>query len=256
MLIDAHAHLDRYESELDAALQEIRQHGILTVCVSMDIASYERNLEVSKRCELVLPTFGVHPWNAPQYVARLEDLRGAIEASPMLGEIGLDYRFVQDAAQYPAQRQVFEFFLAAASRQDKIVNLHASGAEEDVLRLLDRYGVRRAIVHWYAGPLDVLHELAGRGVCFSVGVEALHSEHIRAIAREVPLEQLLTETDNPGGLKWLIGKLGMPVAIKEVIQTLAELRETTTEAMVQTVQENWLRLIRDDARLQCCLPKS
>jgi TatD DNase family protein len=246
MLIDAHSHLDRYEDALESALGEITQHRIFTVSNSMDLPSYRQNLAIGETCELVLPTFGVHPWNAPEYVDRLESLNDAIEQSPILGEIGLDHHFVDDAAQYPAQRKVFEFFLAAASAQDKIVNLHTKGAEADVLRLLDRYDIQRAIVHWYSGPLDVFRELVAGGIYFTIGVEVRHSEHIRTIARELPSEQLLTETDNPGGPKSFIGTLGMPLLIKDVVQALAELRGVTARAIVQTVQANFARLIRDD----------
>jgi len=250
MLIDAHAHLDRYGDALESALEEITRHRIFTISNSMDLPSYRCNLEIGERCELILPTFGVHPWNAPEYADRLEDLNEAIGQSPMLGEIGLDYYFVDDASQYPAQRKVFEFFLAAAEEQEKMVNVHTKGAERDVLHFLDRYDIQRAIVHWYSGPLDVFRELVARGTTFTVGVEVLYSEHIQTIARELPSEQLLTETDNPGGPKSFIGGFGMPLLIRDVIQALAELRRTAVEDIIQTVQNNFVRLIRDDPWLR------
>lgn len=249
MLIDAHAHLDRYGDGLESALSEITQHGIFTISNSMDLPSYERNLEIARRCELVLPIFGVHPWNAPEYVDRLKDLSDALEHSPMIGEIGLDHHFVEDPSAYPAQRQVLEFFLTAANEQGKIVNLHTKGAEREILGLLDRYGIRRAIVHWYSGPLDVFGEMVERGVTFTVGVEVLHSDHIRAIARQVPSRQLLTETDNPGGPKSYTGALGTPLLVREVVEALARLRETTAEAVTETVQANLARLVEGDPRL-------
>ena len=250
MLIDAHAHLDRYEDDrLEAALEEIVQHRIFTVSNSMDLPSYQRNLEIARSCEFVLPTFGVHPWNAPEYADRLGDLGGAIERSPMLGEIGLDFYFVEDASQYPDQRKVFEFFLAAAREQGKIVNLHTKGAEREVLGLLDRYDIQRTIVHWYSGPLDIFRELVARGVTFTIGVEVLYSDHIQTLARELPAEQLLTETDNPGGPKGYIGTLGMPLLIGDVVQETADLRKTSVEDVVETVQANFVRLIQDDPRL-------
>ena len=250
MWIDAHAHLDRFDlvddRALDAALAEIDGHRILTISNSMDLPSYRRNLEISERCDLVIPTFGVHPWNAPEYADRLPDLCASIEQSPMIGEIGLDYHFVQDTAAYPAQRKVFEFLLSAARDQDKIVNVHTKGAREDVLALLDRYQVPRVIAHWYSGPLGILGEMIDRGATFTVGVEVLHSDHIQAIARAIPLEQLLTETDNPGGPMGFIGEPGMPVLVKDVVRGIAEAKRTTAEAIVQAVEANLLALIQDD----------
>lgn len=253
MFVDAHSHVDRYElvdeEALGSALAEVTQHGILTVSNAMDLPSYKRNLEISEMCSLVLPAFGVHPWNAPEYAGSLDDLSEAIEVSPMLGEIGLDHCFVKDTSTYPAQRKVLEFFLGAAREQEKIVNLHTKGAEREVLELMDQYDLPRVIVHWYSGPLDIFREMMSRGVYFTVGIEVLYSEYIQTIAQEVPQHQLLTETDNPGGPKGFIGVPGTPVLVQDVVQGVAEARRTTTESIVQTVQANMLELIRDDRRL-------
>jgi TatD DNase family protein len=249
VLIDAHAHVDRYGDALPAALQEIERHRILTISNAMDLESYQRNLEITAGCSWVLPIFGVHPWNAVQYVTRLEELGEAIAASPMLGEIGLDHYFVEDRSEYPAQRTVFEFFLAAARKQGKVVHLHTKGAEAEVLDLLRQHGIQRAVVHWYSGPLDTFRELLALGAYFTVGVEVLYSDHIRTIARELPLERLLTETDNPGGPKSLIGRPGTPLLIQDVVQGLADLRSTSAASIRGAAKANLARLLRNDIRL-------
>ncbi len=246
MLIDAHAHLDKYGEYLAAALEEIEQHRMFTWAVSMDLPSYRRNLEIATRCGLVLPTFGIHPRRAPDYASRLAELSPWIEQSPAIGEIGLDFHWVGDSSQYPAQRKVCEYFLAAAREQKKIVNLHIKGAEKEVLDLLERYDIARAIVHWYSGPLDILRALADYGAYFTLGVEILTSEEIRHIARAVPLDRILTETDNPGGLKWLNGTLGTPKIILEVIDQIAAVKQETARAIVRAVEENFCRLAGND----------
>jgi TatD DNase family protein len=249
MLIDAHAHLDQYGDDLPAALEEIETQRILTWAVSMDIASYRRSLEIGAMSALVLPTFGVHPRRAPEYAGRLPDLNPWIERSPALGEIGLDFHWIEDSSQYAAQREVFEYFLAAAREQNKIVNLHTKGAEKEILDLLGRYEVKRAIVHWYSGSLDILGALVDYGAYFTVGVEILTAEKIRQIARAVPLWQILTETDNPGGLQWLNGTMGMPAIVLDVVEEIAALKQTTPEAVAQAVEENFHRLIDGDAEI-------
>jgi TatD DNase family protein len=246
MLIDAHVHMDRYEGELDRAMEEIRLNRIFTVSTSMSIPSYQRNLKIAGRCGHILPTFGVHPWNASGYSERLEELDPCIERSPMLGEIGLDYHYVKHAHRYPAQRKVFEHFLAAAARQDKVVNVHTKGAEADVLELLDRYGPSRVIVHWYSGPGDILAGMIRRGYYFTIGVEVTQSETIRGIALRIPGNRLLAETDNPGALKWLSGSPGMPSAIRTVLDALASIRQTTPRAIEAAVHSNFLELVSRD----------
>ena len=249
MFIDAHAHLDRSEDKLESALEQINQNRILTMSNSMDLPSYKQNLEIGKRCDLVLPTFGIHPWNAPEYADQLENLEDTVEKTPIIGEIGLDYHSAEYAFQFPAQRKVFEFFLEAAKEQNKIVNLHTRGAEKEVLVLLKEYEIQRAIIHWYSGPLDILDKLVDEGTYFTIGVEILDSEHIKTIAQRLPMDRLLTETDNPGGQMWVKGILGMPSVIKEVIQVSAEVKNTTEQVIIQTVETNFARLIQDDPRL-------
>jgi TatD DNase family protein len=246
MLIDAHTHLDRYEDKLKSALKEITQHKIFTLSNSMDLPSYKQNLEIGRKCDLVLPTFGIHPWNASEYADQLEDLKEAVEKTPIIGEIGLDYHSAEYAYQFSAQRKVFEFFLEKAKEQNKIVNLHTRGAEKEVLVLLKEYEIQRAIIHWYSGSLDILDKLVDAGAYFTIGVEILDSEHIKTIAQRLPMERLLTETDNPGGQMWVKGILGMPSVIKEVIQILAEVKNTTEQVIIQTVEINFARLIQDD----------
>jgi TatD DNase family protein len=250
MLIDAHVHIDKYGADLNQALQEIRTHDIFTVAVAMDVPSYRRSLEIGDECNLVLPTFGIHPRWAPEYLDRLNELSLIIEQSPAIGEIGLDFHWVKESAQYPAQLKVLEYFLAAAREQNKLVNLHTKGAEKQILNLLERYDIRRAIVHWYSGPMDILRDLVQFGAYFTVGVEVSYSETIQAIAHEIPDHLLLTETDNPGGLKWLKGVVGMPTDVWNVIHVIARVRNSSPEAVSQTVHANFLRLIKDDAWLK------
>ena len=246
MLIDAHVHLDKYGDRLDDALREIEGRRIFTVATAMDAPSYGELTRIATRSPLVLPTFGVHPRRAPQVASRLSDLSPLIERSPAIGEIGLDFHWEKDESNYPAQRRVLEFFLAAAREQNKFVNLHTKGGEKDILDLLDKYGISRAIVHWYSGPMDVLRAMAQFGCYFTVGVEVLYSDWIKTIAQTVPDDLLLTETDNPGGLKWLAGEPGMPRAIESVLGALAELRASTPQRIEQLVYKNFTRLIADD----------
>ena len=250
MLIDAHVHIDKYGADLNQALQEIRSYHIFTIAVAMDVPSYKRSVEIGDECALVLPTFGIHPRRAPEYVDRLGELSPFIERSPAIGEIGLDFHWVKENFQYPAQLKVLEYFLAAAREQNKMVNLHTKGAEKNILELLERYDIQRAIVHWYSGPLDILRALIQFGAYFTVGVEVCYSDTIRAIAREIPDHLLLTETDNPGGLKWLTGVVGMPKDVQNVLDEIARLRNISSQRVAQNIHANFLRMIDTDPWLK------
>jgi TatD DNase family protein len=252
MLIDAHVHLDKYGELLDQALREIEEEQIFTVATAMDLPSYLELKKIGERSELVLPTFGIHPRRAAEYADRLHEIGRHIESSPAIGEIGLDFHWVKDASTYPAQKKVLEYFIAAAREQKKFVNLHTKGGEKEILDLLERYDVKRAIIHWYSGPMNILRAMIDFGCYFTIGVEVEFSDYIKSIAKAVPDHLLLTETDNPGGLRWLKknDEVGMPTAIKNVVNTLAELRQSTPEEIESLVHTNFTRLIANDPWIQ------
>lgn len=252
MLIDAHVHLDKYGEQLDAALCQIEEQRIFTVATAMDIPSYQELRRIGVRSELVLPTFGIHPRRAEEYADRLPELGVQIEKSPAVGEIGLDFHWVRDPSTYPAQRKVLEYFIAAAGEQNKFVNLHTKAGEKEVLDMLEKYAVRRAIIHWYSGPMDILNAMIDYGCYFTIGVEVLFSDYIKTIAKTVPDHLLLTETDNPGALRWLkkTDEVGMPGAIQDVVDALAALRRSNSAQIERLVQQNFARLVSGDPWLE------
>ena len=254
MLIDAHTRLDRYEEPaLEAALAEIEEHHILTIGSAEDIRSYRRTVEIAERCKWVLPTFGAHPWNAVRFTARHINLQPTLDECPMIGEIGLDHHWVEDWPAYSAQRALLDRQLAAAREQDKVIHLHVAKAEGETLDMLARHKMRRVVVHWRMGSPDAFHQMVARGYWFTMGVGLLPSGNLKPSAaqqdllRELPMDQLLTETNNPGVWKFTKGgKPRMPLHIREVIQAIAEIKGMTPHEVEQAVQDNFRRLIRDD----------
>lgn len=249
--IDAHAHLDQYDDpQQGLVLAELEAQRVLTLSVAMDPPSYARTCALAQHSRWIVPCFGVHPWRAPDYAADLDALQPLIDASPLLGEIGLDFHWVEDPSTFAAQRAVLGHFLEQARAQHKIVNLHTKGAEAEILEQLARRRVERAIIHWYSGPLEVAEALAARGALFTVGVELHASALIQELARRLPLEQLLTESDNPGGLAWLTGEVGMPAHVPGVLAELARLRGVPADELGAALAQNFRRLIDADAPLR------
>jgi len=242
-LVDAHAHLDKYGKAIPRALGQIREHSILTVAVSMDVASFQATQEIARLEPLVLPSFGIHPWEAPRFADHLPDLDPLIADAPLLGEVGLDHFFVEDPGVYPAQAVVFSYLLDAAEERGKIVNLHTKGAEAEVIEHLQGRTLAGTIVHWYSGPLDLVREFLDLGAFFTIGVEVMRSEHIRSLARMLPLTRILTETDNPGGWEWMQGELGFPELLNQVETSVARLREMDRELFSAQVTDNMVGLL-------------
>ena len=124
-----------------------------------------------------------------------------------------------------------------------------AGAGYEVLELLDRYQIRRAVVHWRAGSPDVLREMVARGFWFTIGPGVREPGPVRDLARALPLAQLLTETDTPAGWESAASVAAGPSHLYEVIKALAQVRETTPEAIEAALLRSFWRLAGDDPRL-------
>jgi TatD DNase family protein len=245
MFVDAHAHMDRYTDGLAEALRQTDEHRILTLSVSMDVESYAKGIEIARSSRYVIPTFGIHPWEAHRYCDRLGEIEPYLKASPLIGEAGLDFHWVEDKSRYPCQIAVFEHQCAWARRLSKPMNLHTKGAENEVLAALRRFGIVRPIIHWYSGPTELIDSYLRVGSYFTIGVEVLSSERIREIARMVPVSRMLLETDNPGGYEWLTKRLGMPAILLEVFSAVSGIKGIDPDSLQKQLTQNWIECTRD-----------
>jgi len=238
VLVDAHHHLDLHGAGVAAALAEIRRRRILTIAVALDPESYRRTVSLAAGEPLVLPAFGVHPARAADWAGRLDEVVALAESAAQIGEVGLDHHFVRDRAADAAQRRVLDALLEVAARRDVPVTLHTKAAEGEIADALEDHGVARAVVHWYSGPVRDFRRLVDLGCWFTVGVEVLTSAAIREVARQIPVERLLTETDAPGGWKSLRGTPGAPGQIADVVREVARVRGMRAKDLRSLVWRN------------------
>ncbi|MBD3291128.1 TatD family deoxyribonuclease [candidate division KSB1 bacterium] len=243
MIIDAHTHIDRYTDHLHDALQQIRAHRILSLSVAMDIESYQKNMEIAEHCEYIKPIFGIHPWEAHKYSGNLSLLDKYLIQTPMIGESGLDFRFIKDVNLYKDQRQVFEYQCKWASELNKGMNLHTVGAEKEVLDMLTYYNIRNSIVHWYSGPDNLIKRYIDQACYFTVGIEITVSEEKRNFLKKIPIDRLLLETDNPGGYEWLTKEIGMPNLIFDVLEKTARILKMDSDILENQIYNNWKKLM-------------
>lgn len=247
MLIDTHSHLNlylqfkRFGKTIEPALKEIEKNKIFTITNSMDVTSYRINKQIAKKSKYIVPAFGIHPWNAPRYIDKIGLVKELIDESQIIGEIGLDYFFVKDRGRHSMQRRLFSVFLAKT--RDKVISVHTKGAEEDTLRLLKIHGNKKVIMHWYSGNINTLRRMIKEGFYFSVTPEIGYSEQARRVAEIIPLQQILTETDNPGGPPQYNGtKAGTPILVKEVVDSIAKIKGMSSKRIEQQIEENLKRL--------------
>ncbi len=245
MLVDAHAHIDWYTDALYDALAQIEKHRILTMAVAMDVPSYLRTVEIARSSQYIIPTFGIHPWEAARYSGKLHELDVYLEQTPVIGEAGLDFHYVKDAGLYPGQIKVFEYQCSWAQRLCKPMNLHTKGAEREVLEMLERYGIEQSIIHWYSGPIGLIESYLDAGCYFTLGVDVLDPRKQPGILDVLPIERILLETDNPDGYRWLANEIGMPDLVFKILEKVSAAKGTSAEDLEKRLWRNWLDCMKD-----------
>lgn len=255
MFVDSHAHIDgpEFDVDRDEVVARARSAGvgaILNVGTGDPRSgALERAIETAELFENVYAAVGVHPHDARLFdeeaAARILKL---VRESPRIlawGEIGLDYHY--DNSPREVQREVFRIQLRLAREAQLPIIIHTREAEEDTVKILSEewsIGARGGILHCFTGSQwlsDAALEL-GFLISFSGVVTFKKAGELREVARRVPLERLLVETDCP----FLApvphrGKRNEPSFVVEVARTLAELRGMEIEEFGRRTTENFHR---------------
>jgi TatD DNase family protein len=242
MYIDAHTHLDFFKNKIDEAISEINNFKILTIASSMDVESYLKNKEYGQRSQYIKATFGIHPWKAAEYKGDLEELIPYIRESELIGEIGLDFFWVEDKGTYEAQRRVFNFILEESIKRNKVISIHTKGAEEEIYNILNRFSYSKVIIHWYSGDVKTLDKFIELGCYFTASVDVGYSKLTEEILARIPIDRLLVETDGPTALEWVNGEYGYPRVILDVIKSVSEIKVISTDRLIKAIEENFFRL--------------
>lgn len=195
-MIDAHAHLEELHN-LEVEFEKARLAGVIgIIAVGSDLASNKRVLEISRSHHgFVFAALGLHPWSLREGFSQgVEFIEQSIDECVALGEVGIDYWIKKDRR---LQLAAFMEILDLAERHEKPLILHTRGAWRNAFELVSERRIKKAVFHWYSGPLDTLRELLDRGFYVSATPAVEYSEPHRQALKEVPLERLLLETDAP-----------------------------------------------------------
>ncbi len=230
-LVDTHCHLDVEEFAADraAVLARARAAGVVAqVIPAIHRAGWPFLLELCRAEPDLYPALGLHPVYLAQHEdADLEALAATVaEAHPVaVGEIGLDW-FVEDLDR-ARQQVLFERQLAIARDADLPVILHVRRAHDAALATLKRVRVRGGIAHAYSGSLEQAHQYLDLGFRFGFGgmLTFERSTRLRRLARELPLEAIVLETDAPDlTVASHRGERNSPEYLPECLAALAEVR--------------------------------
>lgn len=245
-LLDAHCHLmgkKIFSQILNFRLKWKKNHIKYIVNVCSTLQESETALQVFKDYPEVIQGFGKHPWKVKTIdqdeMDKFEKLIASNECK-VIGEVGLDYYAIKEVEKYELQRKWFSFFIDMSNKYKKPLNVHVTGAEYDILKLLtEKWDKTSSInIHWYSGPLDALKGLIDLGCYFSINPAIYYSKGHQNALLEMPLERLLTESDGDVFYKQL-NQLGEPSIIPKVLDHICLLKKSEKVELANVIKSNF-----------------
>jgi TatD DNase family protein len=254
--IDSHCHIDGpdYDADRDEVIARAHDAGVTTMLNvgtgDPHSGAFERAVALAEKHETIYAAIGVHPHDAKLFddaaEKRLSDLVANSKRVIAWGEIGLDYHY--DHSPRDVQREVFRRQLRLAREHNLPVVIHSREADHDTIEIL-RDGLSGSglsgVMHCFGGSLFMAESAIELGlyISFAGNLTFKKAEDLRSIARQLPLDRLLVETDCP----YLTpvpyrGKRNEPARVVETARYLAELHEKGWEEMGTITSENFTRL--------------
>ncbi|MGB9093185.1 MAG: TatD family hydrolase [Gallionella sp.] len=255
--VDSHCHINFPElaSNIGAVLAHMRDSEVISaLCVSVNLADFPQVLALAEQHPNIYASVGVHP----DYEGVAEHEKGEPDVARLvelarhpriiaIGETGLDYFRLKGDLEW--QRDRFRTHIRAARESGKPLIIHTRAAADDTLRIMKEENAAEAggVMHCFTESWEVAEAAMAMGfhISFSGIVTFRNAAQLKEIARRVPLEQMLIETDSP----YLApvphrGKLNEPAYVKHVAAEIAMLRGISIDEVARRTTENFARLFK------------
>lgn len=255
MLVDSHCHLDRLDltpfgGDFAACMEQTQAHGVThLLCIAIDWEHFPAMAELVEPYPWIFLTVGVHPNEREGHDPGIEELAAAATRPRVvaIGETGLDHYRTHD--DHAAQEERFRRHIRAARMTGKPLVIHTRAARADTLRVLREEGAGEVggVLHCFSEDWETAK--AGLDLNFHVSFSGIltfrNAAELREVARKVPTERLLIETDSP----YLAptphrGKPNYPHYVRHVAECLAEVRGTDLHRIADHTTDNFHRLFR------------
>ncbi len=250
MLVDSHCHIDFPDlaDNLPQVLGLMHDNDVgCAVCIGVTLEEFPRIQALVESNRTIFASVGVHPETTDVREPSIADLVTLAQHPKVIaiGETGLDYYWHKDAPEW--QRERFRVHIRAAIEAGKPLVIHNRDATADTLRVMaeERAGQVGGILHCFTESWEVAEAALDLGFHISLSgiVTFKNALVVKEVARRVPLDRLLIETDAP----YLApvpyrGKLNQPGYVKHVAEEIAKLRDISCEEVASATTENFFRL--------------
>lgn len=250
LIFDTHAHYDdeTFDADRDSLLAAMPQEGVgLILDPGCDIVTSKKAVALAAQYPHVYAAVGYHPENCAPYTPSDLDVLREMARNPKvvaIGEIGLDYYWEQNPPR-ELQQEVFRAQLALAQELNLPVIVHDRDAHADCLAIVKEFPALRGVFHCYSGSVEMARELWKLGwyTGFDGPVTYKNARKTVEVAQEVPMDQLLLETDSPYMAPVSVrGTRNDSRNIRHIAEKIAELRGMTADEVIRIAADNGRRL--------------
>ena len=252
MFVDSHCHLDFPElsAELPQLLAAMRENDVThALCIGVDLPAWPGVLAIAQSHANLYATVGVHPDYTDTPEPSIADLVAMAQADKVvaIGETGLDYYRLEGDLEW--QRKRFRTHIRAARETGKPLVVHTRSAADDTIAIMreERAGEAGGVMHCFTETWAVAEAALDLGfhISFSGIVTFKNAVELKEIARRVPLDRMLIETDSP----YLApvpfrGKRNQPAWVRYVGEAVAQLRGVPVDAIARATSDNFFRLFK------------
>ncbi|GGC02226.1 deoxyribonuclease [Oxalicibacterium flavum] len=256
MYIDSHCHINFPELavRMPEILGKMEENKVThALCVSCDLPTFPDILRIAETNPNIFASVGVHPDYEDTPEPSVDDLIRLADNPRIvaIGETGLDYYRLEGDLEW--QRERFRTHIRASRATGKPLIIHTRAASEDTIRIMREEGAgtdaggAAGVMHCFTESLEVARAAMEMGfyISFSGIVTFKSAKDLQAVAREVPLEQMLIETDSP----YLApvpfrGKMNEPGLVRHVAEYIATLKDVPLEEVARQTSDNFFKLFK------------
>lgn len=245
-LIDTHAHIDMLP--LDETLDLMQKYNVKKAIIpSVEVGTMDKVLEIANNNENIFAMLGIFPSEAKTYTDEVEEkIRANVDKIVAIGEIGLDYYW--DKSFVELQKEVFAKQIRLANELNLPIAVHDREAHKDSFDIIKSENKSSDVLfHCFSGSVEFMKECVKQGWYIALGgvVTFKNAVKMKDVAKEVPLEKLVLETDSP----YLTpvpfrGKINYPSYVKYVAEEIANLRAMPVNELIGITTENAERLFK------------
>jgi TatD DNase family protein len=244
-MIDVHCHLEQkdYQEDRDEIVEKLKKElkAIITCCTHP--ADFDLTMEMVKKYKnFVFASVAIHPIYIKEITEKeIEDFLKKIEEKKdkivAIGETGLDFK-IEELEWQKKQRELFIKCIQVAKDLNLPLVIHSRKAYAESIEVLEQYGAKRVLMHFFTAR-KLLSKIMKNKWSISVNTALFSSKDIKKIVRDLPLEQIMTETDSP----WLgfEGKRNDPSSVKYVIEKISEIKKVGIQEVDKITTQNAIK---------------